>query len=184
VIIAQAKTCPHCGSAVQAHAQHLHAVYDTIELPPIKPVVTRVEQQAEVPPPAQQTWAIAHGEPAAKESADTMLMAKARYLDALDLPATSVGDEIAKRHFDEGIESSQKLWGLPVVTHVKSDIYPTDKGWIFSPTTPNNFLGNFFTLQDATLFIKQEADIISFWTYEYLGIGIANTLSMQEIVFS
>ena len=113
-----------------------------------------------------------------------LLLSKERYMDALDLPATSVGDEIAKRHFDEGIESSQKLWGLPVVTHVKSDIYPTDKGWIFSPTTPNNFLGNFFTLQDATLFIKQEADVISFWTYEYVGLGIANTLSMQEIVFS
>lgn len=113
-----------------------------------------------------------------------MLLSKERYMDALDLPATSVGNDIATRHFDEGIESSQKLWGIPVVTHVKSNIYPTAKGWIFSPTSPNNFLGNFFTLQDATLFIKQEADIISFWTYEFIGIGIANTLSMQEIVFS
>jgi hypothetical protein len=113
-----------------------------------------------------------------------MLLSKERYMDALDLPATSVGNDIATRHFDEGIESSQKLWGIPVVTHVKSNIYPTAKGWIFSPTSPNNFLGNFFTLQDATLFIKQEADIVSFWTYEFIGIGIANTLSMQEIVFS
>jgi len=113
-----------------------------------------------------------------------MLLSKERYMDAIDLPATSVGNDIASRHFDEGIEASQKLWGLPVVTHVKSNIYPTAKGWIFSPTSPNNFLGNFFTLQDATLFIKQEADIIEFWTYEFLGIGIANTLSMQEIVFS
>ena len=44
VIIAQAKTCPHCGGAVQAHEQHVHAVYDKIELPPITPLVTRVEQ--------------------------------------------------------------------------------------------------------------------------------------------
>lgn len=113
-----------------------------------------------------------------------MLLSKERYLDALDLPATAVGDDIAKRHFDEGIEASQKLWGIPVVTHVKSDIYPTARGWIFSPTAPNNFLGNFFTLQDATLFIEQRADVISFWTYEYIGIGIANSLSMQEILFS
>src|SRR5207342_959712 len=42
VIMAQAKTCPHGGGAVQAYAQPPHAVYDTIELPPIKPVVTRV----------------------------------------------------------------------------------------------------------------------------------------------
>jgi transposase len=44
VLIAQAKTCPHCGGAVQAHTQRLHAVYDKIELPPVKPIVTRVEQ--------------------------------------------------------------------------------------------------------------------------------------------
>jgi transposase len=44
VIIAQAKTCPHCGGTVQAHEQQPHAVYDKIELPPIQPIVTRVEQ--------------------------------------------------------------------------------------------------------------------------------------------
>jgi len=44
VLIAQAKTCPHCGGAVQAHTQHLQAVYDKIELPPVKPIVTREEQ--------------------------------------------------------------------------------------------------------------------------------------------
>jgi transposase len=46
VIIAQAKTCPHCGGAVEAQAQHPHAVYDKIELPPIQPIITRVEQHA------------------------------------------------------------------------------------------------------------------------------------------
>lgn len=43
-IMAQVKTCPHCGGVVPAHAPHLHAVYDKIELPPVKPIVTRVEQ--------------------------------------------------------------------------------------------------------------------------------------------
>lgn len=42
--MAQAKLCPHCGGAVQAHEQHPHAVYDKIELPPVKPIITRVEQ--------------------------------------------------------------------------------------------------------------------------------------------
>jgi transposase len=44
IIMAQAKTCPHGGGVVPAHAPHLHAVYDTIELPPVQPMVTRVEQ--------------------------------------------------------------------------------------------------------------------------------------------
>ena len=44
VIVAQARVCPHCGQGVAPTAQHLHAVYDKIELPPVKPIVTRVEQ--------------------------------------------------------------------------------------------------------------------------------------------
>jgi transposase len=43
VIMAQATTCPHGGGAVQAHAHHPQAVYDTIEWPPVTPIVTRVE---------------------------------------------------------------------------------------------------------------------------------------------
>jgi transposase len=56
VIIAQAKTCPHCGGAVQAHEQHVHAVYDKIELPPIRPIVSRVEQYAGQCPHCGQTY--------------------------------------------------------------------------------------------------------------------------------
>ena len=106
-----------------------------------------------------------------------------RYLDALDLPATTVGGDVAKRHFDEGIEASQKLWGIPVVTTIKADIYDSTKAWVFSPQAPNNFLGNFYLLQDATLFLKQEADMIEFWSYEAVGLGIGNRLSLQQISF-
>src|SRR5918994_2897503 len=44
VLIAKAKVCPHCGHEVPEAEQSLQAVYDKIELPPVKPVVTRVEQ--------------------------------------------------------------------------------------------------------------------------------------------
>jgi hypothetical protein len=113
-----------------------------------------------------------------------MLMSKARYLDALDLSSTQVGYDVVKRHFDEGIESTQRLWGIPVVTTIKTDIYDVNKAWVFSPQAPNNFLGNFYLLQDATLFIKQEADVVEFWSYEALGLGIGNALAIQEIRFA
>lgn len=113
-----------------------------------------------------------------------MLMSKARYLDAIDLSADQVGFDVVKRHFDEGIESTQRLWGIPVVTTIKTDIYSVDKAWVFAPQAPNNFLGNFYLLQDATLFIKQEADIVEFWSYEALGLGIGNALAIQEIRFA
>ena len=41
---------------VPAHAQHLHAVYDQIELPPVKPMVTRVEQHGGECPHCGQTY--------------------------------------------------------------------------------------------------------------------------------
>jgi len=44
VIIAKAKVCPHCGDGVSEAGQSLQAMYDKIEVPPVKPIVTRVEQ--------------------------------------------------------------------------------------------------------------------------------------------
>ena len=44
VIVAKAKVCPHCGDGVSEAGQALQAVYDKIEVPPVKPIVTRVEQ--------------------------------------------------------------------------------------------------------------------------------------------
>jgi transposase len=43
-ITAKAKVCPHCGAGVSEAGQSLQIVYDKIELPPVKPIITRVEQ--------------------------------------------------------------------------------------------------------------------------------------------
>lgn len=109
-----------------------------------------------------------------------ILLTKALYYEAIDLPATAVGNDVASRHYDEGIEAEEKLWGIPVVSTFKSDILNPKKAYIFAP---ENFVGNFFLLQDATLYIKQEADIIEFWSYAAPGIGIGNTLAFQGISF-
>lgn len=107
-----------------------------------------------------------------------MLMTKELYYDALALAATSVGDDVASRHYADGVENEEKLWGIPVITTIKNEIIPNNEIWIFGP---ENYLGNFFLLQDATLFIKQEADIIEFWSYAALGIGIGNTASVTKL---
>lgn len=109
-----------------------------------------------------------------------ILMTKELYYEALDLPATSVGNDVASRHYDEGVEEEEKLWGIPVVSTIKSEILNPKKAYVFAP---ENFLGCFFLLQDATLFIKQEADIIEFWSYAAPGIGFGNTLAMQALAF-
>jgi hypothetical protein len=112
-----------------------------------------------------------------------ILMTKKTYYEALDLPATSVGDEIASAHYKEGIEKEERLWGLPVVSTIKTDVLAPQGGAThsFYVFAPENFFGNFFLLQDATLFIKQEADMIFFHSYAAPGIGIGNTGAMVRV---
>jgi hypothetical protein len=110
-----------------------------------------------------------------------MTMCKTLYYEALDLPATSVGNDVASRHYDDGVEQEEKLWGIPVITTIKNTIHNPLKAYVYSP---ENYLGNFYLLQDATLYIKQEADMITFWTYAAPGIGIGNRLSFQVIDFT
>ncbi|MFL5336865.1 MAG: IS66 family transposase, partial [Geminicoccaceae bacterium] len=44
VVIAKAAACAHCRAALGEGDQRLHARYDKVELPPVRPVVTRVER--------------------------------------------------------------------------------------------------------------------------------------------
>lgn len=43
-VVARVKVCPYCSQEVAAEAQKLHAVYDKIEVPAARPIVTRVMQ--------------------------------------------------------------------------------------------------------------------------------------------
>ena len=48
--VAIAKVCPHCSAAVTADDQSLQQLYERIEIPPIKPVVTQVRRHGGVCP--------------------------------------------------------------------------------------------------------------------------------------
>jgi transposase len=43
-VVAQAKSCPHCGSEVEVSRQSLIGIYERIELPPVNPYVTQVHR--------------------------------------------------------------------------------------------------------------------------------------------
>jgi hypothetical protein len=114
-----------------------------------------------------------------------MLMTKSLYYEAIDLPATSVGNDVASRHYDQGIEAEEKLWGIPVVSTIKHEIVNGTAGdrrsvYVYAP---ENYLGCSFLLQDATLFIKQEADVIEMWSYAAPGIGFGNDKAIQRVDF-
>ena len=51
---------------------------------------------------------------------------------------------------------------------------------VFAPT---QYLGQMYILQDAMVYLKTEADMLSFKTYEAIGLGIGNTNGAVVINF-
>jgi len=141
---------------------------------------------------------------AAKKPIGKMLMSKSLFYEALSLPQNTIGFEALTRQYDQGVEGKDNLWGIPVVTTIKSEKLSTTtvgsdtydlsgagltgenivyKNEVFL-FAPENWLGNFFLLQDATLFIKTEADLIQFWSYSAPGIGIGQTDACYRLVIT
>ena len=110
-----------------------------------------------------------------------LLLTKRLYREAMDLPATALGNDIASRHYEKGIEGEDHLWGIPAVVTSKVNVYDRKECWVLSPA---EYLGKFYLLQDATLFLKQERDTIEHDSYEALSIGIGNFESCQHLVFA
>lgn len=107
-----------------------------------------------------------------------LVMTKSLHMEALKLAATSVGDDVAGRHYDKGVSDEDHLYGFPVITTVKNDIIPDNTFYVFAP---RNYLGFHYHLQDATLYIKEEADVYEFWTYESVGIGIGSHRGIVKV---
>ncbi len=110
-----------------------------------------------------------------------LLLTKRLFREAMDLPATALGNDIASKHYREGIEGEDHLWGIPAVVTSKVNIYDKKECWVLAP---KEYLGKFYLLQDATMFIEQKRDTIMFDSYSAPGIGIGNFESIQHISFS
>lgn len=99
-----------------------------------------------------------------------ILMTQSMYTDLLSFPATEVGSPAASELM-RGQATLDTFFGYKIITTNKNDILPTNQAIVFAP---ENYLGQFYTLQDATLFLKVEQDILQFNTYESIGVGIGN----------
>lgn len=110
-----------------------------------------------------------------------ILMSEALYLDTLTFDINQVGFNLKEKWYLSGTESPKKVLGVPTVTTIKNDIVPDNVFYVFS--TPD-FLGKFYSLQEPTLFIKEEADMIDFWTYESIGVGLGNIQSIIKVTLT
>lgn len=99
-----------------------------------------------------------------------ILMTQSMYADLLTFAATEIGSPAASELF-RGQSSLDNFFGYKIITTNKADLLPTNRAIFFAP---QEYLGQFYSLQDATVFLKTEADMISFETYEAIGSGIGN----------
>jgi len=110
-----------------------------------------------------------------------ILMSEALYLDTLTFDINQVGYNLKEKWYLGGTEAPKKVLGVPTVTTIKNDIIPDNVFYVFS--TPE-FLGKFYSLQDPTLYIKEEADMLDFWTYESVGAAIGNIQSIIRVTLT
>lgn len=99
-----------------------------------------------------------------------VLMTQEMYADLLKQPATQVGSPAASELL-RGQATLDNFFGFRIITTIKNDILPNNQAIVFAPP---QYLGQFYLLQDAMVFLKTEADIITFMTYESVGSALGN----------
>lgn len=105
-------------------------------------------------------------------------MHKNTYLESLNLTDDLIGYKGMDERWERGVDGEDGLWGYPVVTTIKDDIIPENEMYFFAP---QEYIAKCYLLQDATLYLKSEADMVQFHTYEAPGMGIGNTKGVVRV---
>ena len=116
--------------------------------------------------------------------AETILMSSVMFNKLFMWDATTVGDAVGSEVSVNGYSYST-LFGRKLVVSNKVSLLRSSAGkdriYAF---TGQEFLGNFFVLNDTKFFIEKKKNVINFSAYETLGMGIGNTKSMGRIEFA
>jgi hypothetical protein len=108
-----------------------------------------------------------------------ILMTQSMYADLLAQPATTVGSAAASELF-RGQATLDNFFGYKIITTNKADILPTNQALVFAP---QEYTGQFYSLQEPTVFVKTEVDMVQFQTYEAIGCGLGNVNAVQVLNF-
>jgi hypothetical protein len=109
--------------------------------------------------------------------ADVALMNTVDYDDYMIQPATDIGSPLASEITVDGYKYQTILKRKLVVTN-KHDILLPGEIWTF---TEPAYLGNFFILNDIKFWIKKEADLVMWKSWEYIAEGFGNIRAMAKI---
>jgi hypothetical protein len=92
----------------------------------------------------------------------------------MDLFGGPGSEEVLRR----GWAAEENVWGaLNWVTTIKDDLVPD--GTLFMFASPE-YLGRLYFLEDTTMFVERKGPMISWYSYEMLGGGIANIAAVTR----
>jgi hypothetical protein len=109
--------------------------------------------------------------------ADIFLMNTVDFDDYMIQPAIEIGSPLASEITVDGYKYQTILRRKLVVTN-KHDILLPGEVWTF---TEPAYLGNSYILADMKFWIKKEADLVMWKTWEYIGHGFGNIRSIAKI---
>ena len=108
-----------------------------------------------------------------------ILMTQSTYADLIKQPSTQIGSPAASELF-RGQAQLDNFFGYKIITTIKNDIVSDGLAYYFAPA---QYFGQMYLLQDAMVFLKTEADLITFFTYESVGCGIGNVNAVYKVIF-
>jgi len=88
--------------------------------------------------------------------------------DVFKFGRTEIGGDMSQDILKNGWTYTE-LFGVPHLITIKQDLVPTDTEFLFSET---RFLGKAYELEAPTMFVKAEAWIIDFFSYESIGVSL------------
>lgn len=109
--------------------------------------------------------------------AEIVLVSEQRFTNLLNVKAVDVGSDAASKILVEGYSYDQILQ-RKLITTTKVDVCLPKYFYVF---TDQRFFGHFFVLNGTKFWIKKEADMIQWKTWEVIGMGFGNIRACMRV---
>lgn len=109
-----------------------------------------------------------------------ILMHKADWDDFMTQESAVIGSPLASEILVNGYKYNTIL-GHKLVVTIKSSIVAPGTMYIF---TDPKYLGNFYILNDTKFYIEKRADMVSWQTWEYIGMGYGNLRAAAKMTLT
>lgn len=94
-----------------------------------------------------------------------------------------MGGDLSQDMVRKGLKALEKfeMFGIPFISTIKNDLIANGVMYQFAP---KEFLGNALMLEDITVTIKKEYEIIRMRAQEQVGLTIGNTRGVQKLQYT